>query len=221
MGIYRTKKEYVYEELKEKIMKGVLEPGTRLVYKEISNQLDVSENPVREAIQKLHTDGLVEIKPHVGTIVAIHSKKEFANMYEVKILLETKAFLMAADNMHEEDFIKLYGYIEEAEKAFKDNNLIYIAEINKKFHLEIYKKSNNPYLVKLIDDIWTVTYRYNLAIFSESHVKTSLNEHKQILEALCQKDYPLIEKLIVDHQRNSIEKILKVVDERIVLKNTL
>ena len=70
-----TKSASIYQELKRKILEGILDPGTHLIIKQISSEYGISDIPVREALKELNAEGLVETIPHVGSKVAAFSQK--------------------------------------------------------------------------------------------------------------------------------------------------
>ena len=83
-----TKTEIVYEKLKEDIISGILRQGEKIIAREISKELGVSDIPVREALKKLETEGLVENIPYVGSRVSQINLKKAAEIFAVRLELE-------------------------------------------------------------------------------------------------------------------------------------
>ena len=96
---YRTKQEFVYETLRDAIMRCELGPGQRLVIDELARRLEVSAIPVREALQLLQSEGLVANVPHVGATVSLISRESIAEVFSVMEGLEIVATRSAAERM--------------------------------------------------------------------------------------------------------------------------
>ena len=82
---FKSKKEVVYDQLREEILEGSHQPGARLVIDDIANRLGISQIPIREAMRQLEADGFVTITPHVGATIT-HLDADF--IYEVFAMLE-------------------------------------------------------------------------------------------------------------------------------------
>ena len=80
---YMTKNEYIYEKLKDEIVDGKLASGERIIIREVSKKFGVSGVPIREALNRLQQDGLVEIIPHVGAKVVEFDLKKFKEIMDV------------------------------------------------------------------------------------------------------------------------------------------
>lgn len=208
---YKTKKEYVFHHLNEEIFTGRLNPGSRLEYQEIADKLNVSLNPVREAMHQLETNGLVEIVPRQGAYVSMHSEKYLSDIYDVKISLEIKAARLAVENINDAGLKHLKSIIEMTEKDIEDDMLT-CALLNKEFHTAICSYSNNLYLEKIIEDIWDIIFRYSLSMFSKEGVKRNLKEHYLMLELIEDGDVDELVSLMYKHQINAKDVMIKVVE---------
>lgn len=207
---YKTKKEYVFHYLNEEIFTGRLKPGSRLEYNDIANKLNVSLNPVREAMHQLETNGLVEIVPRQGAYVSMHSEKYLSDIYDVKIDLEIKAAKLAVKNIDENGIKHLKSIIEKTEDHIEDNMLT-CALLNKEFHTAICSYSDNLYLIKIIEDIWDIIFRYSLSMFSKEGVKRNLVEHYAMLDLIEKGDVDSLVSLMYEHQSNAKKVIQKIV----------
>ncbi|MEH7386901.1 GntR family transcriptional regulator [Bacillus sp. JJ1521] len=216
MKKYRTKKQAVYEFLKQEILLGVLKPGEQIINSNIAKQLDVSENPVREALHQLEMEGLVTIKPSIGTTVSILSKKELEDIYELKIFLESMGIRKAIENITDEDIKNLKLIIDESILAIEENDFLSVSNLNKRFHMGIYKKSNNPYLIKVIEDLWTLIFRYALVIYSTQQVNDFFDDHNDILDAISEKDVDRAEYLMTEHQNRAMNKMIEILENSLV-----
>ena len=97
----------VHERLREQILSGKLEPGAELAEVALSEQLGVSRGPIREALGRLASEGLVTVRPRRGAVVRSLSKEEFLELYQVREALEMMAVRLAVPRLRQEDFEEL------------------------------------------------------------------------------------------------------------------
>src|SRR3990172_9324733 len=130
----RTKEEYAYDVLRTAILRCELKPGEKLVLDNLSEKLGVSPIPLRSALQRLQSEGLVEITPHTGAIVSDVSPN---NIEQVSLLLErleTLSFEMLADKVTEQDLARLTANIDEMDHLLTARDLEHWSELNIEFH---------------------------------------------------------------------------------------
>src|SRR2546430_13019898 len=101
-----------YEYLREEILSERLQPGTELQEVALSQQLGVSRGPIREAIGRLASEGLVTVRPRRGAVVRLLSKEEFLELYQVREALEMMAVKLAVPRLQPEDVEELQGLID-------------------------------------------------------------------------------------------------------------
>lgn len=101
--VKRVNSEVAYELIRERILAGKFKPGAALMTEELAVEIGVSRTPVRDALRKLETDGLVIIQPHIGARVKQMKEREFREMCEFRLALELHAAGLAATNRTEGD----------------------------------------------------------------------------------------------------------------------
>src|SRR3954452_2108010 len=97
----------VYDHLRAEILSGRLEPGAELAEVALSAQLGGSRGPLREAIGRLASEGLVTVRPRRGAVVRSLSKEEFLELYQVREALEMMAVKLAVPRLQPDDFAAL------------------------------------------------------------------------------------------------------------------
>ncbi|HEY3122128.1 MAG TPA: GntR family transcriptional regulator, partial [Vicinamibacteria bacterium] len=147
---HRTKQEFVYSTLREAIMRCDLKPGERLVIDELARQLEVSAIPVREALQLLQSEGLVQSVPHVGATVATISHESIREVFTVLEGLEIVATRGAAERAQPEDIEALSGIVEGMDQALAQGDHEQWADLNTRFHLTISRLSAMPMLQEML-----------------------------------------------------------------------
>jgi len=206
---FKTKNEAVYERLRHDIIDGKLKPGQRIVISDLSKEFGFSEIPIREAIRRLDSEGLLQVTPHVGTIVTEIDEKEVTEIYLIRIELESLAAKLATPHISETDLDFLNKKNQEMELAISKQNYEKLGLLNKDFHLRIYLAAPYPLLFKLIVDLWEKVQRTRsvFALVPERAI-ASVEEHRKITEALRSKDADLVERLVREQKENSMKTLV-------------
>ncbi len=214
MGIeFKTKTEVVHERIREEIMTGKIKPGQRLVMSDLAKDFGLSEIPVREAIRRLESEGIVQFTPHVGAVVSEINENEFLEIYIIRIELESLATRLAAPHIKEKDIDFLYNLIQKAEIAIKQNKNEKLGPLNKDFHLKIYQAAPYPHLFGMIVSLWE-KFELTKSVFAyvPKRAVPSWNEHKSIVDALKTNDAELASSLVRKQKlrtMSALEKYLK------------
>ncbi|MHC1760112.1 MAG: GntR family transcriptional regulator [Negativicutes bacterium] len=205
-----TKSASIYQELKRKILEGVLEPGTHLIIKQISSEYGISDIPVREALKELNAEGLVETVPHVGSKVASFSQKNIKDMLEMRECLEPFAAELAVDNAGPEVLAQLEKYYSESLLALEQKDIRKYGELNKSFHRLIIETSGNQVLINTIFDMMESEKRMRMVfqIFPEV-LSDSSKEHAEMLTYMKEKNRQAMGQLMYHHKKRSFDKMRK------------
>lgn len=110
---YRTLQNIVTDNLRSAILSGQLGPGDRLQHDDIARQFGVSRMPVREALRVLHSEGLVELRPHRGAVVVDLRPEDVAEIFEIRAMLEAQAAELAAPNLTDATVERMRGLLAE------------------------------------------------------------------------------------------------------------
>jgi DNA-binding GntR family transcriptional regulator len=212
---YKTKKDVVYEILKEEIYEGKHKPGEKLVISHLAKHFQTSESPVREAMNQLISEGLIESTPHTGAVVSTLSPKEIQNIFELRIELEGLATRLAVEHLDENDFKEMRNILAESDRAFENKDYKSIEELNIKYHMTIYNKCENELLIKMIKDLWSNTNRYpSLFKRNDGHIERSIQEHKELYAALLEKDGAQAENIMIQHKASAGKEILRLTQHK-------
>ncbi|NTZ17353.1 GntR family transcriptional regulator [Paenibacillus sp. JMULE4] len=205
----KTIREVVYEQLKNNILAGVYRPGERLIETNLAQDLEVSRTPIRDALNKLESEGLVETLPHRRIFVTKLSRKNILDFYQTRAVMEGLAAKLAAENATEEELADFHSLLNEMEVVFEKEkeltNYKVIAEINNEFHSKIYYISKNEVLRKMLESLQNpITLIRSTAWTKNSTRKYStLNEHRLIASAILQRDGTTAQKKAEEHIFNA------------------
>lgn len=205
---HKTKQEFVYQTLRRAILRCELAPGQRLPTQEIANRLGVSLIPVREALQFLQSEGLVENRPHVGAAVARISGSSVAEIFTLLEGLETVAARVAARRMSPGEVDDLAGLLAEMDAAVEEGEYELWGELNTRLHVSIARNTGMPVVQEMTErvfDLWHRVQRCYLKEVLVQRVLQSQQEHHAILRALRDRNEEELERLVKVHNRNAME----------------
>jgi DNA-binding GntR family transcriptional regulator len=191
-------------EIAEKILEGVLKPGSKLDERTLAQEFSVSRTPVREALQQLVSAGLAVSRPHAGTVVHGIDADRIAELCEASLLLETMCIRLAAVRMTSIDIGHLSKIFEACEACHLAGDASGYALENRKFHSTIIKATRNKDLADTVEFC-----RLRIAPFQRAPFKSfdrreaSQLEHKAIIEALKQRDENLAAEAMTLHLSNA------------------
>jgi len=205
---FQTKAEAVYDEIRRRILRGVLPPNSTLNQDALAPELGVSVTPVREAVRRLEAEGLVQFHAHRSVVVSPLSLAELSEIYDVRLRLDPYAAAVATAKASEETLLA----IERMARTQVSSDPLEQATINRAFHRSIYAESGNRLLIETLDRLWERTDRYRiLLVSSEIDVRQVVREHLEIVAAMQSRRSRLVAKLIRAHvtkARTSIESTL-------------
>ena len=206
-----TMREEVYRTLLMWIMEGELRPGEKLLDKELADKMGVSRTPVREALRRLEDKGLVESSANRWTRVTDISIEEPAKIYPIIWTLEELAIVTAMPNITDADIERMEAANQELEKALASNEPVRASLIDAQFHDVFIERTDNPFLVTIIQDLKIRYRRFEVTYFEGSSLATdSTEEHRQILAALRAGDAPRARSTILKNWQNSLRRLEKM-----------
>lgn len=172
--------------LKELIMNGTLAPGTRLNEVELAASLGISRGPIREAIQRIASRGLLELSPGRGARVRTFERKELLDLYELREAVEVHIAGLAAERISTDDLRRIEHMLERSREAIESGEG-YPSDLNNDFHLALAESTGNEAMVQCCV---SVLQQLSLARIksgrTEDRARQALHEHMAILEAVKQ-----------------------------------
>ena len=138
--------------LREMIFSGALPPGKPLRQEEIARQLGISRLPIREALNRLATEGLVELKPRRGFYVTSLNENEIDDIFDMRAMLEGRAGHLAAERTTTADADAIDRLVTELDIAVETNvPFEHYAQLNVRFHEQLYQSCNRKHLQRQIE----------------------------------------------------------------------
>jgi DNA-binding GntR family transcriptional regulator len=182
---YRTATEHAFRMLKQWIIQGDIAPGTPIDQSEVSARLGMSRMPVRTALERLDSEGLIMLMPHRGAVVAPTSVREMHDLYFVRHHLEGIATELAAETLAEAELEAIARILDTIEAQVRSGDLEAFLASNRAFHMAVYRAAHNVVLEHVIASLWDLSERYRRAYLQlPARARESTAEHRQIYELL-------------------------------------
>ena len=206
---YKPLREVVYETLREAIRNGSLTPGERLMEIQLAEELGVSRTPVREAIRKLELERFVVMLPRRGTYVANLSLKDINEVFEIRAALDGLAAGLAAERITEEELEQMERLLVEIADDIEQHNNQKIVESDEAFHDILYRASRNERLVGIICNLREQFTRFrSVSINYPGRLQNTLEEHRQLVEAIAQRNPEAAQQKAREHIENAEQTLL-------------
>jgi DNA-binding GntR family transcriptional regulator len=195
-----TLRERIYEEIVRLIVAGELPSGMPIDEKELTERLQASRTPFREAIGTLAKEGLIEIKPYRGFFVRSFTRKEIDDLYELRKTLECFAVELAVPRMSDLDIARLETILDAAVEALGNRDMETYGSRDREFHETIAQRSDNAALIETLSRL-ALQIQVCRAIANESRefAERAAQERDDILKALRARDAAAASALMRAH----------------------
>ena len=201
--------ESAYQWIREAILDGNMEPGAKLIERELTQQTGVSRSALREALASLDEKGLVQREPYRGYRVTNLTKEQVQDLYELREVVESKAaelFALRATDSDLKDLSAAFRYLED--KIFhRDMAVVRKAKVN--YYRVIYVGCKNIELERALSNlIERIFYLRGRSLLTQSRRKKSLAEFKALTDALIRRDRKGAREITHQHLKAAKEAIL-------------
>lgn len=209
---YKPLRELVLDAIRNAIMNGALQPRERLMEIQLAEELGVSRTPIREALRKLELEGFIVMVPRKGAYVADLSFKDIADVFEIRAALEGLAAGLAAERITEDELDAMERLLVGKQEAITSGDIDRLVEVDTSFHELMYKASRNERLATIISNLREQIQRFRLTSLSfPGRNKESLQEHKQLVEAIQARDSQLARQLAQEHIENAENVLIECI----------
>lgn len=199
----RTAHEYVRDTIRQAILRGTLEGGTRLVQAALADELGVSTTPVREALRDLATEGLVQLDPHHGAVVKQLTHDEMREIQDLSLILEPEA-------MRQLDGRVRQATLEHAERLAEqmeaEDDMGAWADLNRRFHATLVRDLEGARLGRILESLRDGAAPYiGLALqIPDNQLDDANHDHRQLIAALRDGEHERAATIAAEHVRLTI-----------------
>lgn len=198
---HKSLKNLVYDWISEKIGNGTIKVNEKISEKIITEELNVSRTPVREALIQLSSEGYIENIPRKGFVVKALDKERVTELYSLLGVLDAYSSTLAIDKLDSDDYLKMEMYIFGMNKAIKTKAFRQYYDLQLKFHDVYINKSGNKELINTIKKLRRNFIKKQYTTEDEKFFTTILSE--------ANKDHEYILKLLKEKKADVLEKHLK------------
>lgn len=179
--------EQIYAQLRHKLMTGQLRPGVPLVIRQLSQEMGTSPMPVRDALQRLATQGALVGKRTL--CVPRLSSAELLEIRDIRLHLEDLALCRAMDRAGSESWRRVSDSFAAMQKAAQHNDVPGFLGANARFHLSIAQLADSPLLVSIIEPLWLrLGPAIELTDEERRQLSRTLPLHRRMMEAMMAGD---------------------------------
>jgi DNA-binding GntR family transcriptional regulator len=205
----------VIAEMRRRIITGEIAAQVNLSELALAEEFGVSRTPVREALKQLQTEGLVEIRPRVGTFVTSPSRREITELFEMKELLEGAAARFLAQRGRVPELEQLMANLDEADRAVARDDRPRYAQLVEEFHDLLIRGADNTKLeahYRMLMNQLAYSRLVTTSLSQPGRALQSDREHHRVLELVIAKDGDSAERVMREHVRASRQALLAGLD---------
>jgi DNA-binding GntR family transcriptional regulator len=200
----------VAQRLRQMLVEGRIAPGAKLNERELSESLNVSRTPLREAIKMLAAEGLVELLPNRGAAAVSLSEEDILHTFEVMAGLEAQAGELAAQRITEQELAEIQAMHFEMMAAYTRRDLSAYYGLNARIHSAINAAARNPVLAQVYSQVnarlQALRFRSNQ---DGEKWSNAMKDHEKMIEALAAHDSAAMREVLLTHLRNKREVVLE------------
>lgn len=223
----KSLRDQAYQSIRKRMLMGRLSAGSQISEPKLAKLLGIGRTPVREAIQQLQVEGLVERVPRRGTVVRVPKRMDFVDLYELREGLEGYAVALAAKRISSEDlellrslYLQMGTIAEEMEssglRVLKGPKLQTFKTADMGFHLQLINATGNRHIMKVISDSHVMSQIFGSTRDEHSLdvVQLAAKMHGEIYEAVARSDGEMAATLMTQHIRRSLRESLEYFDRQ-------
>lgn len=193
----------IADALRSAILHGDYQPGERIIQEQLSSKYGGSRLPVREALRTLESEGLIRVVANTGAWVASLTPAECSEVYQTRERLEPLLLRQNAEAFTSDLITQLDSLAKDMEQVHDVEKFL---ELDRQFHLSMYRSSPTYVLGELVERLWNTTQPYRRAYtlaMGAANMHTSHNEHHLMVTALRDGDLDTAEGILALHIRRT------------------
>lgn len=197
----------VTEELRQLILSGAFKPGSRIGQEDLAERFGTSRIPVREALRRLESEGLVVLVPNSGAWIAKLDLNECVELYKMRERLEPLAIYESVARMTDDQIAEIEHLVWRVEQSKDAEEFL---RRDREFHLACYQAANMPRLIAMTEKFWNTTQHYRRAfvgLFGPEGDSITQSEHLLLVAAVKRRDAREAERMLLGHIRRTRKEL--------------
>ena len=205
--LFETKSDYAYRQVRDRILSGELQPGAAIQQRELASQIGISTTPLREALRRLKSEGLVELDAHRDARIAPLRAEEARDLLELRKSLDPLAAGLAAQRRTNADIQAIRAALEDV-KPLPTAPAIAQLVAHRNFHAAVYRASHNDLLIEALEGLWDKADRYRRLALQTERTQAArdqkADEHQQLVDYIAAGDSEGAAHVMRDHIDTSL-----------------
>jgi DNA-binding GntR family transcriptional regulator len=211
----RTKiADAVTNRIRHQILAGHIADGAPLRQDALAEEMGTSRIPVREALSRLESEGLVANFPHRGYVVTGLSRGEIQELFDLRLLLEPELIRLAIPNLSAANISEAKAILEEYDAALSTQDVDTWGDLNRRFHLALYQPADRARTLEIVRGLLVHSDRYTRLVLTVGDgVKQAQEDHGGLLDLCCRGLVNQAVALTRDHIQRTGADLLKMLDQ--------
>ncbi|MGR6917640.1 GntR family transcriptional regulator [[Actinomadura] parvosata] len=205
--LFTTKADFAYLRVKELILSGTLQPGSVIAQAQLAREIGISTTPLREALRRLKSEGLVELDAHRDARVAPLAAEEARDLLELRRSLDPLAVALAAERRTKADIAAMRAALDGL-RPLPGNPAYEQLVAHRTFHRALYSASHNDLLIQTLDGLWDKADRYRRLALEVERGQAARDrkaaEHEALLEYVIAGDADSAAAVMREHIDTSL-----------------
>lgn len=210
-----TLEQQAYEAIRSAILRGEFPDGERLVQEQLATRLGVSRIPIRDALRRLETDGLVHCDKRGAFFASTFNEQDAREVYALRRLLEPYAAVAALSRIQSAGIMQLEALLADMETAFADGDIESFVAYNRAFHMSLYEASGQRRLQRMIETLWSGAPAMTPILIPE-RIARSIADHRDMMKAVKEHDAEKLSECLLSH----IDSAGTAIESQIRLRTT-
>jgi DNA-binding GntR family transcriptional regulator len=205
---YELLSQKVYHALKNAIVRGDIKPSSKLMLNEISESLGVSNTPIREAINKLSSEGFLKIIPNRGIIIEKINIDDIQEILHIRTFLDGLIAKLAAKKITDKEIVNMMEIINKMEYCVNEDDRLAYNDLDIKFHNFLLNITENNKLKEIYNNLIVHAYRFRIRTLKISgRMGKSLKEHKEIALKVKERNPDEANRVSQEHMESILHSI--------------
>lgn len=175
----------VTDRLRRALLSGDIQPGERIKVAELEKTFGVSHIPIREAVRRLETEGLIVALPQRAAVAAGVDLDDLQGLYDLRRIIECTVIRRSIESMTDEQVERVREALAELESVAEDHDAPRFWELHRDFHWALLEPGATAWVQRVLDQVWLASQRY-VRIFVSTTIEDAMRDHRDLYKC-CQK----------------------------------
>lgn len=201
----KTLGEIIYEDLKDKVVRGELLANQRLQEDNLAKDYETSRTPIRDALRKMEHENIIEKLPYGGYQIREVNVEEIEEIFGIRSVLESYAASLATKRISDVEIQRIENILTMSQKAIDTDDYDTFVDLDSEFHRLLYKACRSEHLLRILQHLWDYFIRYRkVSFYSKLTMENSIKDHRLIIEKMKAGNQRAVESLVKKHVNKAL-----------------